>query len=675
MLWRNLNIAKLEMMNFKRFYGHHSLDLFSEPERDKNLVLIGAENGMGKTSIHEAINYALYEYPDLPKITTKPDYITAVSDRLNRKALDNGETDYWVALELTTSPQGSQRELRIERKWEVDVSSRKVTNVKLGLYENGRLIDWVENEAYQDFLRSILPPRISPYFFFDGEKIQEFAEDENFERMKEGILDILHINVYRRLIDDLKKHVVDTIEKNDVQPYEHDDLYKILEEAERIERDMQKEQERLEENKREQDEVQVENKLIDEELRRIARPGAPKRDALLIEKAHIEDAIDKIKENVEKSIDYLPLLMSRNLLSLLETTLVDEQSNKGLIEIKEVLREKINRVGKEVFNENSEVPQEFRLSKQQVKLYRELYRSVSYNVFELSDGKEKTIIHDIGTGERQKILSRIADAKAAIPEVIENLNDREKLTNELRSIENDLKATTDDPQITELIERSGLLREKLGRLQQEQITLEADLQRLQADLAKRRKQIDDRQSKREATTKAKKAINLAQNAQKALHAFIKKLAPEKLALLKDNFEYMYKLLRKPEDPVHKVEIDKDTWKVILYDNKNRPLEKRVFSAGMKQMYALSLLWALSKASGKEFPIVIDTPVGRLDKRNRWALFEKYLPHAGRQVIVLSTDTEVDIEATRKLAPHVAKQYRLEYDPLMESTIIRVGYFF
>lgn len=173
----------------------------------------------------------------------------------------------------------------------------------------------------------------------------------------------------------------------------------------------------------------------------------------------------------------------------------------------------------------------------------------------------------------------------------------------------------------------------------------------------------------------KNAIRLAQDAQKALNAFIKKLAPEKLALLKDNFEYMYTLLRKPEDPVHKIEIDKDTWRVILFDNKKRPLEKRVFSVGMKQMYALSLLWALSKSSGREFPIVIDTPVGRLDKKNRWAIFEKYLPKAGHQVIVLSTDTEVDLEAAKKLAPHVAKQYRLEYDPTKESTVIRVGYFF
>jgi len=675
MLWRNLNISKLEMMNFKRFYGHHSLDLLTDPEADKNLILIGAENGMGKTSIHEAINYAFYEYPDLPKITTKPDYLTAVSDRLNRKSLDNGETEYWVALELIAAPQGTQRQLRIERHWEVDLDTRKISSARLDIFENGRLIDWVGEEAYQDFLRSILPATISPYFFFDGEKIQEFAEDDNFEMMKEGILDILHINVYRTLIKDLKHHVIDSIEKNEVQPHENDDLYKLLEEVERIEAEMQKKQERLEENKREKDEVQVAIKLSDEEIRRIAHPGTPKRDALLTERVQIEDALEGIKQSIEDSIDNLPLLMGRTLLASLEKTLIEEQSNKGLLEKDEVLKDKLAKIEKEVFSVHPEIPDEFKLSKKQSKLYRELFLDVSYNVFEISSEKATHILHDIGSGERQKIAERISVARSVIPQIISNLDARERLTNELRTIESQLKASSDDPQISEMLEKSGLLREQLGRLQQEQVEIEADLQRLGADLAKRKNQVEDRQSKREATTQAKKAIHLAQNAQKALHAFIKKLAPEKLILLKDNFEYMYKLLRKPEDPVHKIEIDKDTWRVILYDNKNRPLEKRVFSAGMKQMYALSLLWALSKASGREFPIVIDTPVGRLDKKNRWAIFEKYLPKAGQQVIVLSTDTEVDLEAAKKLAPHVAKQYRLEYDTTKESTVIRVGYFF
>lgn len=138
---------------------------------------------------------------------------------------------------------------------------------------------------------------------------------------------------------------------------------------------------------------------------------------------------------------------------------------------------------------------------------------------------------------------------------------------------------------------------------------------------------------------------------------------------------MYGLLRKPEDPVCSVDIDPNTWQVVLRDSLGRPLERRVFSAGMREMYALALLWALARASGRELPIVIDTPVARLDTTNRRALFERYLPHAGHQVIVLSTDTEVDVEWAKRLSPHVARQYYLDYHSATDSTVIRPGYFF
>lgn len=57
MPWTHLSIARLELTNFKRFYGSHSLELLSQPDFDKSLILIGGENGRGKTTLHEAIYY------------------------------------------------------------------------------------------------------------------------------------------------------------------------------------------------------------------------------------------------------------------------------------------------------------------------------------------------------------------------------------------------------------------------------------------------------------------------------------------------------------------------------------------------------------------------------------------------------------------------------------------
>lgn len=239
--WRSITISRLEMVNFKRFYGTHSIDLLSQPDINKPLVLIGGDNGRGKTSIHEAINYAFYEDDDLPGIQTRPNYLRAVSDRLNRLALDEGRTDYSVAIELNVGSAGAIRQFRIERMWEVDVSARKALRPLLKVYENGRQIDWIEDNpsAYQDFLRSVLPPRIAPFFFFDGERIQEFADSEGHERrMIEAVEDILHISVYKHLREDLKKFVVDHIENKEIKQLEFNDFFSLQQEVERIETEL-----------------------------------------------------------------------------------------------------------------------------------------------------------------------------------------------------------------------------------------------------------------------------------------------------------------------------------------------------------------------------------------------------------------------------------------------------
>lgn len=161
MAWKIVTIGQLEMRNFKRYYGTHTLDLRPESE-EKPLILIGGDNMRGKTSIHEAINYALYEDDDLPGIVTRPTYLKAVSDRLNRRALDEGSRDFAVVLDILASDGTAQRSFRIERAWQVDVPSRRAVESVLTITEGGRRIDWIEDSrpALQDFVRSILPHRI-----------------------------------------------------------------------------------------------------------------------------------------------------------------------------------------------------------------------------------------------------------------------------------------------------------------------------------------------------------------------------------------------------------------------------------------------------------------------------------------------------------------------------------
>ena len=87
-----------------------------------------------------------------------------------------------------------------------------------------------------------------------------------------------------------------------------------------------------------------------------------------------------------------------------------------------------------------------------------------------------------------------------------------------------------------------------------------------------------------------------------------------------------------------------------------------------------MLWALARASGRPLPMIVDTPLARLDSAHRKLLLEHYFPRASHQILLLSTDTEIDQAAFGELRPYVAHAYRLEFDFTEAATAISRGYF-
>ena len=91
--------------------------------------------------------------------------------------------------------------------------------------------------------------------------------------------------------------------------------------------------------------------------------------------------------------------------------------------------------------------------------------------------------------------------------------------------------------------------------------------------------------------------------------------------------------------------------------------------GEKQLFAISTIWALREVSGVPMPVIIDTPLGRLDGDHRSNMVQKYLPRASHQVMLLATDTEVDEELLDELNPALSHAYRLNYDDSVSQTIV------
>ena len=99
-----------------------------------------------------------------------------------------------------------------------------------------------------------------------------------------------------------------------------------------------------------------------------------------------------------------------------------------------------------------------------------------------------------------------------------------------------------------------------------------------------------------------------------------------------------------------------------------------FSKGEKQIYILCLIWALIKSSGVEVPFIIDTPYARIDESHRKTLTVDYLPNISKQVIILSTNEEIDSNLYNVIKPYICDEYLLLYNESARKTEVKKGYF-
>ena len=88
------------------------------------------------------------------------------------------------------------------------------------------------------------------------------------------------------------------------------------------------------------------------------------------------------------------------------------------------------------------------------------------------------------------------------------------------------------------------------------------------------------------------------------------------------------------------------------------------------MLALSFMAALKEVSGFHFPVVIDTPLGRISREPKDNVAEslpKYLE--GTQVTMLMTDEEYTESVRKRMSPRIGKELKLEYEESKDQTLV------
>jgi DNA sulfur modification protein DndD len=177
-----------------------------------------------------------------------------------------------------------------------------------------------------------------------------------------------------------------------------------------------------------------------------------------------------------------------------------------------------------------------------------------------------------------------------------------------------------------------------------------------------------------AEADAQRMVLHAGRVRKTLRSYRAALLEKHLSKIEAAVLDSFRQLLRKQNLVSDLRLDPGTFALTLFDRDGQPLPSERLSAGERQLLAVALLWGLARVSGKSLPAVIDTPLGRLDGSHRDLLIERYFPVASHQVILLSTDKEIDPELLRQLEPSIGRRYELTHDEGERTTSVRSGYF-
>jgi len=655
-------LRSITLENFGLYAGRQVIDLVPrrEPGHDRPVVLIGGKNGAGKTTLLEAVRLALYGRRALGFRVAQSEY----EDHLRRRVHagpDGGRGDASaVGLEFDYAESGKIHRYRVQRRWAI--RGAKVVET-LTLEKDGQPVSSVPREEWHSFLQELIPPGVSQLFFFDGEKIAEIAHDGPDEGLAEAVRGLLGIELVSRLRTDLGLFLARRNRGTDAELATK--LQASVREIAAVEREVAA----LSEDVAELTSMHAgQSRVAYNARQRFVAEGGDVANR----RATLEAARDEMRQQIGRRENELKELANGLLPFAAAPKLVGRFSQAlGLA------AEPIDAAEADALRERllawraSDVPP--RLAAWRDSHWEDIEAFLETDAMAgRSRGAEP--IAGLEVGERRNLISRLAEVRDGVQPRAE------LLVAELTGLANRLKEVEDN-----LVRASGhaagvVLEELLVAEQQvgaAEAQLKARSEELRAAEYRRATLVRDQERMLRAQTEANTALGqgeLATRVGRALQQYEERLLDLKLAQLRSEFVSRFNHLARKGDFVAEVRIDRSTFDTTLVDRAGREIPKSGLSAGEKQVYAIAMLWALARTSGRALPMIVDTPLARLDADHRHAIVERYFPEASHQVIVLSTDTEVDGNLYDRLSPNISHTYRLDYDPVRRSTSVRTGYF-
>lgn len=655
--------TKVELHNFGIYKGTHEMRLVDKVGQ-RNITLVGGLNGRGKTTFHDSILIALYGKQAQKYINERSrSYDRLLLDHINKDASD-GETYVAVSLILDDGTH-----LRVKRSWAAK-GGRAEQHI---LVEKDGSIDKYLGENWNYYIEEILPFGIARFFFFNNEKITQLADDISFEQIKASIKSAIGISTVEKAIDHAdevirrKKKALEAFEKSEINTgYQEvdaqitsidDKIAEATKKANALEREFEK--------------VAASLEAREKEFWASGGDLSRSRDAIKLEMRKISAEVEQIRSDILcLAVDAsTPLFMCRKLVvqsynaaATLPTSESLRYTSEKISDYHRRIMEGLDTLGlskadllsvktliSSILNaqlpQSAEPRQSQRISATTIMLYKrlisEVFQSITQKIDQLivqeetQENQRMSLDAHLGTADEKTLAMQLFDA--------------------LKSLEAD-KAIAEAER-----KRQSDMIESLHRQRDVLVAKRVQLMKAIAE-------------KEHANDDNARIVKYAAMSIVALNEFKVRLQREKIAQLSQTATQCFRSLVEKDSLIRAIKVDTDNLDVTIWGSDGKEVLKTQLSAGEQQMFAVSIIWALALTSGYKAPVVIDTPMARLDSSNRANFVTKYLPAASSQVVVLSTDEEINGRYLDMIRGNVADYYTLLYNEDAQCTSIVSGYF-
>lgn len=633
-------IEFVKLTNWRCFYGENDFLVSRDPAR--NVTLIRAENGVGKTSLLAAINWCFFNILPSESEFEEPKAL------VNKFAMEKDRATK-AKVEIDFAHEG--KVYRASRTYDQSTE----TTLPLRLSE---MIDGGEIPSAKDrpdrFINSVIPKEMAPHFFFYGEATSRYTGVSGARKFGEAVKGILGSTVARMALDDLRKVMADyNRQASDNSSTEAQEAERGFEDAVRRIATYEEELERLDA------EIEAANDRVDRLSQELA--GAQPAKEAQARRSRLEAALSAKEAEKAKAAARAQAWLQNFVTAVLAEELVEEAN--------EVIRTEDTR---------GKIPAPY-----DQKFVDEILEDgvcVCGRLIEEGSAEHDRIKALLDSAGDQAVMSRIMTTSTALGRLTEkgsrawaeferNNDDLRKVEGEIQRLDADLKEISKQLAANPIgdIAAKEAARERARADQRRAMNRKVEVQTSINMLERQKKEYENKRDelvrKSDAARRFVKRAQLSAALTARLQSRLQKEEEEARAAIEREIDaIVQKFMRKPAT----VRLDKD-YQLRLFDENGAEIAK---STGENQLLGLAFTGAIAKYAkerqqlvddillpGTVAPLVVDSPFGHLDPLYRRGVAE-FLPSLASQVILLVSTSQASDTVMETLAPKIGDEYLL-----------------